>query len=118
MTQRGQVRIESLEIDCIVGIREEERTRVQRLVIDCTMTYARLPEREEIDQAIDYTELAELIRDRAVEGRYQLIERLAAETATKCLERFPAAERVSFTVRKPGALQGSAVPSVTVTLER
>jgi dihydroneopterin aldolase len=116
--RRGEVRIQGLQVWCVIGVLAEERDRAQQIEVDCTLSYDRYPDREELEQAIDYTALAELIRKVAVDGRYQLLERLCADAAEACLERFPVAQAAAVTIRKPQALEGAAIPSVHVELSR
>ena len=115
---QGDVRIENLEVECIIGVRDEERYRRQPVYFDCRISYRKLPREDEIEQAIDYSALAALLREVASEGKFRLLERLCESAAKRALEGFPVADRVEVTARKPQALGGAAVPSVTVRCDR
>ena len=96
------LRLEGLEVDCIIGDRPEERVRMQRLRIDAAL---------EIPDTVGETDaLAEKIRAALVWAKCRMIERAAKIVCDACLAD---ARVLAATVRvtKPGAVPHLAAAS-------
>ena len=102
------LRLEGLEVDCVIGERPDERDRVQRLRVDAELEVdGRAAETDDLADAADYAVLAEHIRAALVAARCRLIERAAKVAHGVCLaDPHVASARVSVT--KAGAVPGLA----------
>jgi dihydroneopterin aldolase len=104
------IRIHGLEVDCIVGLRPEERVAVQRLCLDISIG---LDTREagrtgRIAATLDYDRIARDVVALLEFRRYRLIEVAAEELSLALLSAYPSAEWVELRLEKPGALAGRA----------
>src|SRR5690606_6204717 len=104
------VRIHGLELDCIVGLRPEERISAQRVLVDVAMG---LDTREagrsgRIAATLDYDRVARDVTALLQFRRYRLIEVATEELALMILSAYPLAEWVELRLEKPGALSGRA----------
>ncbi len=104
------VRISSLELDCIVGIRAYERQREQRVRLDLALGVdARRAGRSgRITETVDYDLVAEHLIAMLRFRRYQLIEMAAEELCAMLLATEPELMQVQLSIEKPGALEGRA----------
>jgi len=108
--ERDRILIDSLEVECIVGIRPAERLRKQRVRVhlDLGLDLSRPGKSGKIAHTVDYsrvaTEVTTLLQFRA----YKLIEAATEELAASLLALHPALERVTVRVEKPEALHGRA----------
>jgi len=66
-----KININNLEVECVIGITEEERKIPQKLIIDATLTYF-YEKREK--KYIDYVEVVNLITDILKEKEFELLE--------------------------------------------
>lgn len=104
------IRIHGLEIDCIVGVRPQERLQEQRVQLDLGLglDVSRAGRAGRITLTCDYDEIAEetiaLLRFR----RYHLIEMATEELAAMLLGIHPTVCRIEIKLDKPGALRGRA----------
>lgn len=104
------IRIHALEVDCIVGLRPEERVLAQRLSVDIAIG---LDTREagrtgRIGATLDYDRIAHDVVALLEFRRYRLIEVAAEELSLALLSAYPAAEWVELRLEKPRALSGRA----------
>ena len=116
----GTTGLKSLQIDCIVGIYEQERHTPQTVVMDIDLDYdfAAAAGSDAIGDAVDYDVVAsgvtELVRRRA----FQLIETMAEEAAAMLLARLPQVRKVRLEIRKPAAVPAAACSFVRVERTR
>lgn len=98
--------IKSIEIDCVIGERPDERDRLQRIFVDvriATGDAAALSDR--LEDAVDYATVADEIRARLVEEKCFLIER-AALLAANTVKSHKGVGAVEVAVTKQGAVPG------------
>ena len=116
----GTTGLKSFQIDCIVGIYEQERQTPQTVVMDIDLDYdfAAAASSDAIGDAVDYDVVAsgvtELVRRRA----FQLIETMAEEAAAMLLARLPQVRKVRLEIRKPAAVPAAACSFVRVERTR
>ena len=110
---------------CIVGLYEDEQRTPQRLEIELAMGLDLEPAAGgDLAQSVHYVAALDQVQFIAEEGRWRLLESLAAAIARHLLrppalgEGRAALERVKVRVGKPGYLKGRALPSVEITRER
>jgi dihydroneopterin aldolase len=81
------------------GVGEAEQHDGQLFLYDVEVEVGRRGENDRIDDAVDYRELAALVRE-VNDRRFDLLEALATTLADEIVERFPV-EHVRVRVRKP-----------------
>ncbi len=94
------VELESLEVFGSHGVLEEERRDGQTFLYDVRLEVGDGALSDEIEDAVDYREVADCIREVSDGRRFNLIEALAAAVADALVARFDV-ERVRVRVRKP-----------------
>lgn len=114
----GTAGLKSLQIDCIVGVYEHERTTQQRIVLDVEMDYdfAAAAQSDSISDAVDYAAVAQSVIDLVRHRQFQLIETMAEETAAMIIATRPQVQVVRLSIRKPAAV--SAADCSFVRVER
>ena len=66
-----KININNLEVECIIGINEEERKTPQKVIVDATLTY--FYEKKD-KKYIDYVKVVELITNILKEKEFELLE--------------------------------------------
>ena len=103
-----RLRLDGIEVDCVIGERPDERDRLQRLKVDVELEVpSAAAETDSLADTVDYAALAEKIRAALVEARCRMIER-AAKVVYDCLPTRDA----RVVVAKSGAVPGLASASV------
>ena len=113
-----EILIEGLHLRAIIGLNGEERRDYQDIRIDLALSVdTRSAGRSDdiADAPVNYRTLTKRVITHVEESKFHLIERLAEEIATLCLEE-SGVEWVRVKVRKPGALRFAK--SVGVAIER
>jgi dihydroneopterin aldolase/D-erythro-7,8-dihydroneopterin triphosphate epimerase len=112
-----RILIRDLSLRTIIGINEEERCERQDVLINLILwvDIAEAEASDDIKDSVDYRALTKRVIHLVEGSRFYLVEKLAAEIASLCLEE-PCVSRVRVTVEKPGALRFAR--SVGVSLER
>ena len=110
-----EVHIEQLEVFTVIGVLEHERKGLQRLIVTISFwPYRRTRDMaDDIEQAVNYSAVAEETKRFAREQTVNLIETLADRLAAHLLKTFPV-HKVTVEVRK-FALQDAKYVSATVT---
>lgn len=110
--------LNGLEVDCVIGERPDERTRLQRLVVDAVLEVS--PEAvssDDLADTADYAALAAGIAARLKEAECMMIERAAYLAALVCLDD-RAVISAEVKVTKSGAVEGLGSASATVRLSK
>ena len=110
-----KLKLNGIDVDCIIGERPDERTRTQRLHVDIVLTIDdRAAETDELSDTVDYAALTEKVRAVLVAAKCRMIERAAKVVCDVCLaeSKVSAAE---VTVTKSGAI--SHLESASVVYE-
>jgi len=94
------VELEGLEVFGRHGVLEGERERGQRFLYDVRLQVSDAVLSDRIEDAVDYREVADCVREVSDGRAYSLIEALAAAVAGAIVERFPV-EQARVRVRKP-----------------
>jgi FolB domain-containing protein len=115
----GQVIVDQLEFDCIIGILPEERVTPQplRLSIQLETCFRQARETEDVSHTVDYFQLAQEAKALCQKNEYQLIETLVEDVAEMCLRD----ERVNSTrvrAEKPQAIPGANCSAVEIFREQ
>ncbi|MEO8160520.1 MAG: dihydroneopterin aldolase [Arenimonas sp.] len=112
-----KVFIEALEIDCVIGIYDWERTIRQPVQLDIEMAFDnRKPAAsDDIADTLDYKAVSKRLMQFVGESSYGLVETLAENCARIIIEEFGVGQ-VRLKLSKPGAVRGAK--SVGVIVER
>lgn len=104
------VRIHRLELDCIVGIRPQEREHRQRVRLDIGLhaDLSQAGRSGRISLTVDYDQVAHEVTSLLSFRHYHLVEMAAEEVSAMLLGLHPGVERVDLRIEKPGALEGRA----------
>ena len=110
-----KVFIEALEIDCVIGIYDWERTIRQPVQLDIEMAFDnRKPAAsDDIADTLDYKAISKRLIQFVSESEFGLVETLAERCAAIVLEEFGVA-RVLLKLSKPGAVRGARAVGVIV----
>lgn len=112
-----KVFLQDLKVEAVIGIHPWEREVRQRLVLQLEVStdVSAVAASDDIDLAVDYSVLADRVRDFIRDGQYRLLETLAEETAAMIREEFGVGW-LRLRVGKPGAV--IAAGAVGVEIER
>jgi FolB domain-containing protein len=104
------VRIHRLELDCIVGIRPQEREHQQRVRLDIGLHADLSPAGRtgRISLTADYDQVAHEVAALLAFRHYHLVEMAAEEVAAMLLGVHSGVQRVDLRIEKPRALEGRA----------
>jgi dihydroneopterin aldolase len=109
------VEIQGLEVFGHHGVEEDERRDGQRFLFDVALDVGDAGSSDRIEDAVDYRDVAAVVREVSDATQFRLLEALAASVADALLERFPI-ESAQVRVRKPDV--ALPVEYAAVTLER
>lgn len=111
--------IQGIEVFAHHGVREEERARGQRFVVDVALDLDLRPAAasDDLDHTVDYSELTRRVAETVRGGPWDLLETVADRVARACLEddRVVVAE---VAVHKPEVSLAVPVEDVRVSLRR
>jgi 7,8-dihydroneopterin aldolase/epimerase/oxygenase len=99
------------------GVEAEERERGQRFVFDVWIDVDDSALSDRIEDAVDYREVADAVREVSDGHTYTLLEALADAVARTLLDRFPV-DRARVRVRKPEVKLDVPVEWSAATAER
>jgi dihydroneopterin aldolase len=110
--------IEGLEVYGHHGVAPEEKILGQRFYFDVRLTVEDCPAAltDRVEDAVDYTEVIDLVVEVATTESYSLLERLARVTAEAILKKFPVDE-VWVQVVKPHPPVACALTGVSAAIE-
>jgi dihydroneopterin aldolase len=101
------------------GYLEAERRLGQRFLVDLWVDVGEAAvASDDIDETVDYRQLAAFVREVFAGPERQLLEGLAGAVADGVLARFPAALAVRVRVRKPDVVLDPPVEHAAVIVER
>ena len=115
---RDRIFVRDLTFDAILGILPKERVTPQPVVINLTLitATANAAASKNIDDTLNYAELADAAEVLTVKGEYLLIETLVEDIADLCLEA--GADAVTVRVEKPKAVSAAAAVGVEIYREK
>lgn len=112
------IEIYGLEVFGFHGVLPEERETGQPFLFDVTLVVHDAGVRSDhLSDTVDYTLVADCVREIATERRFNLIEALAAAAADELVRRFDVS-RARVRVRKPEVKLGLPVEFTAATVER
>ena len=99
------------------GVHPEEREQGQDFVFDVELEVGERGVSDRLEDAVDYTEVAAVVRDVSDARQYALLEALATAVADELLRRF-GPERVRVGVTKPAVRPAGLEGTVGVSVSR
>lgn len=104
---------------CNVGISERERRKKQKIFIDVELFLdaKKAGQTDDLKHTVDYSEVYDSIRRTIKRKKYRLIESIAGNIAKNVLNSFNV-NKVSVTIKKPGALARKNVEFVALEIMR
>jgi 7,8-dihydroneopterin aldolase/epimerase/oxygenase len=111
-----RIHIEELEVHACVGVPDSERAQSQRLALNVTLWPNIAELQDNIANTVNYSAVAERVKEFIRRHDYKLIETLAEETAAHLLAQFNL-RKVELEVRK-FVLPDANYVSVTAVRER
>ena len=114
-----KIYIRDLEIRCIIGVNQDERTEKQDVVINVILfTDTRKAGRtDDLADSVDYKRVKKAILSLVESSEFLLIEKLTDEIAKVCLDDSKV-QKVNVTVDKPGALRYTRSVAVEIVRTR
>ena len=114
--QTDLLRLNGIEVVCIIGDLPEERQREQRLVVDATLELdlSVAAASDTLADTMDYAALTRRIRERLRGAKCRLVERAAALVLEECLADARVL-RATVAVRKSGCVPGLASAEVVLS---
>lgn len=96
--------LNEIEVECVIGERADERTRLQQLLIDVELEIPETAAKtDDLADTVDYAALTEKIRSALVAAKCRMIERAAALVAEVCRAE-KLVRHVKVAVTKVGAI--------------
>jgi FolB domain-containing protein len=114
-----RILIQDLQVQCIIGMNEDERLRKQEVVINLALSTDLAPAAlsDRMEDTVDYREIKKRIMAMAENSQFHLVEALAGAIASLCLE-YPSIAEVQVRVEKPGALRFARTVGVEISRKR
>jgi dihydroneopterin aldolase len=113
------IELAGLELHGFHGVLEEERRAGQRFLVDVWLEPLddTAGTTDRIEDAVDYRDVVELVREASDARAYHLLEAFAAALADTLVERLPLA-RARVRVRKPDVRLALPIEHAAVVAER
>ena len=111
--------IKNVTVKCIIGVNPYEREREQeiRMQLFLWTDIAKASRSDNLEDALDYSTIYKEVVQRVEHSTFYLIERLAYEVATMCLQH-PLTCKAKVIVEKIEALEKAESAGVELTLEK
>ena len=110
--------IKNLSVKCVIGVNPYEREREQevRMQIFLWTDIAKASRSDKLEDALDYSAIYKEVVERVEHSKFYLIERLAYEVATICLQH-PLTRKAKVVIEKIEALEKAESSGIELTLE-
>jgi D-erythro-7,8-dihydroneopterin triphosphate epimerase len=111
--------IKNLTVNCIIGVNTDEREHEQeiRMQLFLWTDIAKAIRSDNLEDALDYSTIYKEVVKGVEHSKFYLIERLAFEVATICLQH-PLTRKVKVVLEKMGALEKAESSGIELTLEK
>ncbi len=102
---KDKVIIKNYEVICCHGVNPEEKEIPQRFLISLKIStdFSIAAKEDDVDKTVSYSAVCKLIKSVFEKNCFNLLEKLAHTTASEILLKFPQADAVEITVKKPDA---------------
>lgn len=113
-----RVELRGLHVFGYHGVEEEEQRLGQLFLYDVELEVGERGASDRLEEAVDYTQVAQAVRELSNAHRFNLLEALATAIADMLMERFEP-ESLRLRIRKPQVKPaGLTVEHSAVTVER
>lgn len=114
-----KLHINGLEVYAYHGVLPEEKKLGQPFVFDIVLSLSesKAAESDVIEDTVDYADVCDLVIHTATRQSFNLLEKLASETAGAILRRYPAVASVKLKVTKTSPPIPHPVQGVAVSIE-
>lgn len=111
--------IKNLKVTCIIGVNTYEREHEQEICMQLFLwtDIAKASRSDHLEDALDYSTIYKEVVKRVEHSKFYLIESLAYEVATMCLQH-PLTLKVKVVIEKIGALKKAESAGIELTLEK
>jgi D-erythro-7,8-dihydroneopterin triphosphate epimerase len=111
--------IKNLTVTCIIGVNRDEREHEQQICMQLFLwtDIAKASRSDNVEDALDYSTIYKEVVQRVEHSKFYLIERLAYEVATICLQH-PLTLKAKVVIEKIGALKKAESAGIELTLEK
>ncbi len=111
--------IKNLTVTCIIGVNPYEREHEQeiRMQLFLWTDIAKAIHSDHLEDTLDYSTIYKEVVKRVEHSRFYLIERLAYEVATICLQH-PLTLKVKVVLEKTEALEKAESSGIELVLEK
>jgi D-erythro-7,8-dihydroneopterin triphosphate epimerase len=111
--------IKNVTVTCILGVKRDEREHEQeiRMQLFLWTDIAKASRSDNVADALDYSTIYKEVVQRVEHSEFYLIERLAYEVVTMCLQH-PLTLKAKVVIEKMGALKKAESAGIEVTLEK
>jgi dihydroneopterin aldolase len=103
-----KILIENLTFFTIIGILENERTTLQRVIVNCVIEYTYSQK-----QFINYAHVSDFIEKQMNTKKFELLEEALESLSQSLKQSFPSIETLDLTIYKPNIL-----PNCTVGVQK
>ena len=116
----GEILIENLVVNCIIGILSHERATPQRLVLDVVLEtdFSAAASSDRVDDTVNYAQISAQISELAITRQFQLVETLVAEVCQHIIANHAQVTRVTVTARKPDIMPGELTVGARLAMSR
>ena len=111
--------IKNVTVRCIIGVHTDEREREQevRMQLFLWTDIAQASHSDHVEDTLDYSAIYNEVVKRVEHSSFYLIERLAYEVATICLQH-PLTRKVKVVLEKTEALEKAESAGIELVLEK
>jgi dihydroneopterin aldolase len=114
----GTTGLNSLRIDCAVGVRARERAETRPISIDIEFDVAAAAAIDAVEDTVHQDAVAASVTKLIQRRQFRQIETMAEESAALLLDRRPPMHTVRLEIRKPNAVPATASPFVRLERSR
>lgn len=111
----NSIDLTGLKVFAYHGVLDHEKSYGQEFVLDCSLS-VETGDRDKIEEAVSYAEIAEILVLETKQTRFDLIETLAAHLLKAVMASSSRIESARITVHKPDAPIAHQFSDVSVTV--
>ncbi len=115
-----RVMIRNLQLDVLIGVYDFEREAPQRVIFEIDLHTDNRPagRSDNVQDAVDYASVTQLITDISTQSEYQLLEALAEHVAAAVLAKFMTVSVIEVTIHKPDIMPNDVQVAIAITRHR
>ena len=115
-----QINVNGIKAFGYHGVLPHEAVEGQEFIVDLALSLdlSAASRSDNLDETVNYADLAQIVHDNIVGERVQLIERLAGQIADQIKSSYPQIDSISVTVHKPYAPVTLDFDDISVTITR